>query len=168
MGPQSNDIIDEGNNGDVDNKGPWLSGKKRPNRGSSRSHGRTIHPNERTGIRKQVIPANQLINPLWDRDLSQWIEGKDLPVYEKESRRPFRATSQIRGRAGDNFLVSRMVSPSKITLWRKYTIGRGVHSRQHSRQPSRLSLGSGKGGRRRTHKRKNKHTRRRRVQRRRA
>jgi hypothetical protein len=134
---------------------------KRPNK-RSHTRGRSIHPNEHTGISKQVIPANQLKNPTWNHELRQWTEGtKKPPVYEEESKHTqLGATSEIRGRTGDDSLFSRLFSSSKIRPWRKYTIGRGVHSRQHSRQPSRLPLGSGQGGRRRTHKRKNKHIRR--------
>ena len=137
-----------------ENNGEWLSGKKRPNKGHSRSHGRSIHPNEHTGIRKQVIPANQLKNPTWDRETRQWIEGNDLPVEKNESKNPFSGVSEIKGDNATNTQMHRVVSPNKITSWRKYSI-----NKKQSIQ----------GGRRtHKHKRKNKHTRRRRVQRRRA
>ena len=148
---------------------------KRPNKGRSHTRGRSIHPNEHTGISKQVIPANQLKNPTWDSESRQWIEGNDdPPVYEKESKHPFTATSEITGRVKDNFLLSRMVSPSRITPWKKQVIGPADKSLPYWRQPSysrRLShsrpLRRDGGRRTHKHKRKNKHTRRRRVQRRR-
>lgn len=147
---------------------------KRPNKGLSRY--RNIQPNKTTGISKsddKSKPANQLKNPLWDHKSNRWIEDPypNRPdVGKDEGNQPPTFTSETFGRVGDPHLLSRTVSNSRITPWRKYTIGRGVHSRQYSRQPSRLPLGSGQGGRRSTHKhkRKNKHTRRRRVQRRRA
>ena len=143
---------------------------KRPNKGRSHTRGRSIHSNEHTGISisKQVIPANQLKNPTWDSESRQWIEGNDdPPVYEKESRHPFSATSQIHGDVGTGIQISRMVSSSKITPWREKYIGPPDKSRPYSRQLSHLRNSTQFKKRGGTHKRKNKHTRRRRVQRRR-
>ena len=140
---------------------------KRPNK---RSHTRgRIQPNEHTGIRKpttQTIPANQLKNPTWDHVSKQWVEGIPPPKYKKEPKIQFTETSHTWGNVGDDVLVSRMESPSRLTPWRKYYIGPPDKSRPYWRQPShsrRLSHFKKRGG---THKRKNKHTRRR-VQRRR-
>ena len=158
----SNDI-DEGNNGGVDNKGPWLSGKKRPNKGRSHTPGRSIHPDKHTGISKQVIPANQLKIPTWDPVSGRWGEGKEKVYNEESKHTQLYETSEIRGRNKDKSLFSRLVSSSSIKPWREYTI-----IRVQSRRPSHLRP-LGQGGRRtHKHKRKNKHTRRRRVQRRRA
>ena len=159
---------DDGDDGD-DGQGLWLSSKKRPNKGRSHTHGRSIHLNEHIGISKQVIPANQLKNPKWDSKLGQWVEGIPPPGYEKESNKnPFTSTSHIRGLVGDNFMRSRMESQYNITPWRKVYVGPPNKSRPYSRRPSHLRP-LGQGGRRtHKHKRKNKHTRRRRVQRRRA
>ena len=138
-----------------------------------------LNPNKPTGISKQVIPANQLENPTWDPVSRQWIEGIPPPEYKKEPKYQFPATTQITGRVKDDFLLSRTVSKSRITPWRKVYVGPPDQSQpywkqsrqpSHSRQPRQPSHSRplGEGGRRSTHKhkRKNKHTRRR-VQRRR-
>ena len=134
-----------------------------------------LNPNKHTGISNQVIPANQLENPTWDRKLNQWVEGPPPTVYEEEPKYQFPATTEIRGRVKDNFFLSRTISKSKLTPWHEVYVGdpnqsrpyRGEFKRQ-SRQPShsrrlRHSRPLGHDGGRRTHKhkRKNKHTRRR-------
>ena len=176
--------MDEAND-DVNNKGPWLSGKKRPNKGRSHTHGRSIHPNEPTGIRKPIIPQKYAVI----------IEDEDEEEQEKEEEEEASDmdASQIQGDVGTGIQYVRMVSKSRTTPWWKIYVGdpsksrpyRGEFKRQsrqlshlrqsrqpsysrQSRQPS-YSRQIGEGGRRSTHKhkRKNKHTRRRRVQRRR-
>ena len=125
-----------------------------------------LNPIKHTGISKQVIPANQLENPTWDPDSRQWIEGIPPPVYEKEPKHPFTATSEIRGHVGTGIQYSRMVSNSRITPWRQVYVGDPNQSRPYwrqSRQPSHSRYSryfKKRGG---THKRKNKHTRRRRL-----
>ena len=132
--------------------------KKGYSRGRSYAQQHDIQP---TGISKQVISANKLKNPSWDRDSRQWIEGTDSPVNEKESKlNSFIATSETFGRVGAPYMFSRMVSRSKTMPFQKYYIGPPNKSRPYYTR---------RGGRRtHKHKRKNKHTRRRRVQRRRA
>ena len=161
----------QGNQGNQDDQHGWSTKiNKRPNKGRnsfSRRHSHAqqhdIQPNKTTGI---IKPANQLKNPTWDHVSKQWVEGIPPPKYKKEPKIQFTETSHTWGNVGDDVLVSRMESPSRLTPWRKYYIGPPDKSRPYWRQPShsrRLSHFKKRGG---THKRKNKHTRRR-VQRRR-
>ena len=155
---------DEANNDDVDNKGPWLSGKKRPNKGRSHTHGRSIHLNEHTGIKKPIIPQKYAV-------IIEDEEEQEKDEEEQEAGDMI--SSEISGNVGTGIQYYRMVSKSRITPWRKVYVGDPDKSRpywkqsSHSRRPSHPRP-LGRGGRRITHKhkRKNKHTRRR-VQRRR-
>ena len=148
---------------------------KRPNK-RSHTRGRIIQPSEHAGISKP-----QLKNPTWNSYKREWNEQVS-PLKEEEEEEEDNdsnmPTSEIHGNVGTGIQISRMVSRSKITPWRKHLIEH-VHSRRHSRQSRQPSHSRqsrrpshprplGEGGRRSTHKhkRKNKHTRRR-VQRRR-
>ena len=150
---------DEANNDDVNNKGPWLSGKKRPNKGRSHTHGRSIHLNEHTGIKKPIIPQKYAV-------IIEDEEEQEKDEEDEEAGDMF--SSEIRGNVGTGIQYSRMVSRSKITPWKKQVIG-PADARQpsYSRRLSHSRPLRRDGGRRtHKHKRKNKHTRRR-VQRRR-
>lgn len=165
----------QGNQGNQDDQHGWSTKiNKRPNKGRnsfSRRHSHAqqhdIQPNKTTGI---IKPANQLKNPTWNRYKREWIEQvsplNEEEEEEEEDKNDDMITSQIHGVVGTGIQISRMVSRSKITPWRKEYIGPPDKSRPYWRQPShsrRLSHFKKRGG---THKRKNKHTRRR-VQRRR-
>ncbi len=164
-------------NDDDHDKGLWLPGKKRPNKGRSHTRGLSSNqPNKHTGITKlnpRPIPAP--VNNFPDYTATEPI------------RNMFIATSETHGTVGTGVHKSRLVSPWIVTPWKKEYIDPNksqpyIQSRQpshlrqsrQSRQPSHLrqpshSKSLGQGGRRtHKHKRKNKHTRRRRVQRRRA
>lgn len=148
------------NNDDVDNKGPWLIGKKRPNKGRSHTHGRSIHLNEPTGIKKPIIPQKYAVI----------IEDEEEQEKHEKHEDADDAFSEIHGSVGTGIQHSRMVSRSKITPWLRVYVGPPHKSQPYWRQRSysrRLSHFKKRGGTHK-HKRKNKHTRRRRVQRHRA
>ena len=168
---------DKANNGD-DGQG-WILGKKRPHKGIKRRG--IIHPDKYTGIRK---PANQVKNITWDHLNPIEEEDEEEEVGDMD-------TSVIHGDVGTGIQYVQMVSKSRKTPWRKVYVGdpnqsrpyRGEFKRQprqpsYSRQSRKRShsirpshprpLGHDGGRRTHKHKRKNKHTRRRRVQSRRA
>ena len=160
-----NDNKPEVDDNKSDNQG-W-STEIRPRWKKGYSRGRSYaqqHDTQPTGISNQVISANKLKNPSWDRESTQWVEGITPPKYEKEPNYQFPTTTEIRGRVKDDFFLSRTISKSKLPPWQKVYVGDPNKSRAYYTR--HLLPGNGRGGRRRTHKRKNKHTRRR-VQRRR-
>jgi hypothetical protein len=162
------------NNSDVDNR-PFSSKiNKRPNKGRL-TRGHSIHPNEHTGISKQVIiPANQVKNIIWNRHKKAWVEYfspiEEDEEEEEEEETSDMITSEIKGNVGTGIQYSRMVSKSRITPWKKQVIGPAVaRQSRYTRRPRQSYLRHfKKRGGTHKHKRKNKHTRRQRLQRRRA
>ena len=84
---------------DID-QGPWLSGKKRPNKGRSHTRGLSNQPNKHTGITK--------LNP---RPIPAPVNNFPDYTAKEPIRNMFITTSETHGTVGTGVQKSRLVSP---------------------------------------------------------